>query len=101
MKQNQISYLTFDRPLLLGGKWIIGPGAEVGRADFANIIAMDGGTLNQMYGGTLNQMHGGTLNQMHGGKLNQMDGGTLLEVFATYSPTICAGANITTDYRSK
>jgi len=69
--------ITDARPLLLGGKWIIGPGADVGRADFANIIALTGGTLNEM------------------------TGGTLLEVFDTYSPTICAGAYITTDHRSK
>ncbi len=63
--------------LLVGGQFIIAPGAFVRSSNHCAISIMCGGTLNEMWGGTLNAMRGGTLNAMRGGTLNVMCGGTL------------------------
>jgi len=69
--------VTGDVALLIGGQFIIAPGAKVECAHSMVINAMVGGTLNRMEGGTLDRMVGGTLNSMVSGTLNRMDGGTL------------------------
>ncbi len=63
--------------LLIGGQFIIAPGAKVECAKAMVISAMCGGTLTEMCGGTLTAMRGGTLTEMHGGTLTAMCGGTL------------------------
>ena len=53
--------VTGDVALLIGGQFIIAPGAKVESAQAVIINVMCGGTLNVMWGGTLNTMCGGTL----------------------------------------
>jgi hypothetical protein len=69
-----------DVDLLIGGQFIIAPGAKILRADCVVISAMCGGTLTEMRGGTLTAMWGGTLTVMRGGTLTEMRGGTLTEM---------------------
>ena len=66
-----------DVQLLIGGQFIIAPGAKVECAHSMVINAMCGGTLTEMRGGTLKAMRGGTLTAMCGGTLTEMWGGTL------------------------
>ena len=66
-----------DVDLLIGGQFVIAPGANIKRAKAMIISAMCGGTLTEMWGGTLTAMWGGTLTAMHGGTITKMWGGTL------------------------
>ena len=50
-----------DVRLLIGGQFVIAPGAKVECAKAMVISAMCGGTLTAMWGGTLTEMWGGTL----------------------------------------
>ena len=66
-----------DVDLLIGGQFIVAPGAKIACAREMVITAMCGGTLSEMWGGTLSAMCGGTLSAMRGGTLSEMWGGTL------------------------
>ncbi len=85
-----------DVCLLIGGQFIIAPGAKVERANCMVINAMCGGTLSEMCGGTLSEMWGGTLSAMRGG--------TLSEIFDTWKPLIgmiSKAAKVLVDHRKK
>ena len=69
-----------DVKLLVGGQFIVAPGAKIESAHSMVISAMCGGTLSEMRGGTLSEMWGGTLSEMCGGTLSEMCGGTLSEM---------------------
>ncbi len=69
--------VSSDVQLLIGGQFIIAPGAKVECAHSMVINAMCGGTLTAMCGGNLTAMCGGTLTAMWGGTLTEMCGGTL------------------------
>ncbi len=56
--------VTGDVQLLIGGQFIIAPGAKVECAQSMVISAMCGGTLTEMRGGTLTEMRGGTLTEI-------------------------------------
>lgn len=62
-----------DVELLVGGQFIIAPGAKIACAHSMIINAMCGGTLTAMRGGTLTEMRGGTVAEMWGGTLNKID----------------------------
>ncbi len=70
-----------DVQLLIGGQFIIAPGAKIESANCMVISAMCGGTLSDMRGGTLSDMRGGTLSDMWGGTLSAMCGGTLSDMW--------------------
>ena len=72
--------------LLIGGQFIIAPGAEVTRAKEMIINAMCGGMIDDMQSGSLNHMIGGKLNHITGGRINYMWSGTLKHMFGG---TIC------------
>jgi len=67
--------------LLIGGQFIIAPGAEVNCAKEMIINVMCGGTLNDMRGGVLDTMWGATLNNMYGGTVNNMWSATLNNMY--------------------
>jgi len=52
--------------LLVGGQFIIGPGAEVMSAHSVVFNAICGGTVNAIRGGTVNDIWGGTVNDIWG-----------------------------------
>jgi len=93
-----------DVALLIGGQFVVAPGAKVECANAMVISAMCGGTLNYMWGGTLNDMRGGTLNDMRGGTLNAMWGGTLNDIVEWFSgliKNVSKSATIIRDNRPK
>jgi len=77
--------------LLIGGQFIIAPGAEVTRAKEMIINAMCGGMIDDMQSGTLHTMWDGTLNHMHGGTLHTMWGGTLKDMRSGTLDTMWGG----------
>ena len=83
-----------DVELLVGGQFIIAPGAKIGKADCMVINVLCGGTVNDIWGGTVNCISGGTVNYIRGGTVNDMND--------TGNPTIkniSKGATIVRDNR--
>src|ERR1035437_6684829 len=66
-----------DVELLVGGQFIIAPGAKIEKADCMVINVLCGGTVNYISGGTVNYIRGGTVNYIRGGTVNDICGGTV------------------------
>src|ERR1035437_10229884 len=69
-----------DVELLVGGQFIIAPGAKIGKADCMVINVLCGGTVNDISGGTVNDISGGTVNHIRGGTVNIIRGGTVNDI---------------------
>ena len=96
--------VTGDVDLLIGGQFIIAPGAKVecAHAMVINAIcggtvsvirggtvsAICGGTVSAIYGGTVSAIYGGTVSAICGGTVSAIWGGTVSEIWGTHNPTI-------------
>jgi hypothetical protein len=66
-----------DVDLLLGGQFIIAPGARVASAHSMVINAICGGTVSEIRGGTVSAIWGGTVSEIRGGTVSEIRGGTV------------------------
>ena len=79
--------ITGDVELLIGGQFIVAPGAHVECAHGMVINAICGGTVSAIWGGTVSEIWGGTVS----------------EICGDYSPVIgpiTAPAKVLSDYRT-
>ena len=67
--------------LLIGGQFIIAPGAKVECAKAMVIAAICGGTVSEICGGTVSEIRGGTVSAIYGGTVSQIRGGTVSEIY--------------------
>lgn len=58
--------VTGDVCLLIGGQFIVAPGAKVERAKACVISAVCGGTISEVCGGTISEVRGGTISEVWG-----------------------------------
>jgi hypothetical protein len=66
-----------DVALLIGGQFIIAPGARVEAAHSMVINAICGGTVSAIRGGTVSAICGGTVSEIRGGTVSEIRGGTV------------------------
>jgi hypothetical protein len=66
-----------DVQLLIGGQFIIAPGAKVESAHSMVINAICGGTVSEICGGTVSAIWGGTVSEICGGTVSAIWGGTV------------------------
>ena len=66
-----------DAQLLIGGQFIIAPGAKVECAEAMVINAICGGTVSAICGGTVSEICGGTVSEIRGGTVSEIRGGTV------------------------
>ena len=101
-----------DVDLLIGGQFIVAPGARVSSAKAMVINAICGGTVSEIcggtvsaiWGGTVSAIWGGTVSAICGGTVSAIRGGTVSEIFDTYEPTIgkiLKAAKILKDHRKQ
>ena len=64
--------VTGDVALLVGGQYVVAPGAKIESAHSMVLNAICGGTVNAIYGGTVNEIRGGTVNEIYGGTVNKI-----------------------------
>jgi hypothetical protein len=69
-----------DVQLLIGGQFIIAPGAKVESAHSMVINAICGGTVSEIRGGTVSEIRGGTVSAIRGGTVSAIWGGTVSEI---------------------
>ena len=69
--------VTGDVQLLIGGQFIIAPGAKVEYAKAMVINAICGGTVSEIRGGTVSEIRGGTVSAIWGGTVSAIWGGTV------------------------
>jgi hypothetical protein len=69
-----------DVQLLIGGQFIIAPGAKVECAKAMVINAICGGTVSAIWGGTVSAIWGGTVSAIRGGTVSAIRGGTVSEI---------------------
>ncbi len=72
--------VTGDVQLLIGGQFIIAPGAKVECAKAMVISAICGGTVSEIRGGTVSAIWGGTVSAIRGGTVSAIQGGTVSEI---------------------
>jgi hypothetical protein len=85
-----------ERELLIGGQFIIAPGAKIGIAKEmvlnaicgGTVSAIRGGTVSEIWGGTVSEISGGTVSEIRGGTVSAIWGGTVSAIFDTRSPLI-------------
>ena len=70
-----------DVELLIGGQFIIAPGAKVESAKAMVINAICGGTVSEIRGGTVSAICGGTVSEIWGGTVSAICGGTVSEIW--------------------
>ena len=70
--------VTGDVYLLIGGQFIIAPGAKVECAKEMVINAICGGTVSEIWGGTVSAIRGGTVSAIRGGTVGEICGGTVV-----------------------
>ena len=63
--------ITTDRDLILGGQWIIKDGV-IDLINFANIVSIHGGTVEDIWGGTVEDIHGGIVKNIRGGTVKNI-----------------------------
>ena len=69
--------VTGDVQLLIGGQFIIAPGAKVECAKAMVINSICGGTVSAICGGTVSEIRGGTVSEIWGGTVSEIRGGTV------------------------
>jgi hypothetical protein len=67
--------------LLIGGQFIIAPGATVECAHSMVINAICGGTVSEIWGGTVSEIWGGTVSAIRGGTVSEIWGGTVSAIW--------------------
>jgi hypothetical protein len=77
-----IKSIIVDGPveLLIGGQFIIAPGASIQVAKEMKISAICGGTVSEIRGGTVSAIWGGTVSAIWGGTVSEIWGGTVSEI---------------------
>src|SRR6185312_1802365 len=80
-----------DVQLLMGGQFIIAPGAKVESARAMVINAICGGTVSAICGGTVSAIWGGTVSEICGGTVSAICGGTVSEIWGGTVSAICGG----------
>ena len=88
--------VTGDVELLIGGQFIIAPGAKVECAHGMVINAICGGTVSAICGGTVSEIRGGTVSEIRGGTVSE-----ICEYFNGVLGKIYPGAKILSDNRLK
>jgi hypothetical protein len=106
-----------DVCLLIGGQFIVAPGAKVQSATNMVITAICGGTVSEISGGTVSAICGGTVSAICGGTVSEIRGGavsaicggtvsaiwggTVSEIRGDYNPLIgtIAKGTVLKDYR--
>jgi hypothetical protein len=83
--------VTGDVALLIGGQFIIAPGAKVECAHSMVINAICGGTVSAIWGGTVSEICGGTVSEIRGGTVSAIRGGTVSEICGGTVSEICGG----------
>ena len=83
--------VTGDVELLIGGQFIIAPGAKVQNAKAMVINAICGGTVSAICGGTVSAIRGGTVSAICGGTVSAIWGGTVSEIRGGTVSEICGG----------
>ena len=78
-----------DVQLLIGGQFIIAPGAKVECAKAMVINAICGGTVSAICGGTVSAIWGGTVSEICGGTVSAIRGGTVGEIRGGTVGEIC------------
>jgi hypothetical protein len=66
-----------DVDLLIGGQFIVAPGAKVASAHTMVINTICGGTVSEISGGTVSAICGGTVSAISGGTVSEISGGTV------------------------
>jgi hypothetical protein len=69
-----------DVELLIGGQYIVAPGAKIESAHSMVINAVCGGTISEVWGGTISEVWGGTISAVCGGTISAVRGGTISAV---------------------
>ena len=77
-----------DVQLLIGGQFIIAPGAKVECAKEMVINAICGGTVSEIRGGTVSAIWGGTVSAIWGGTVSDIWGGTVSDIWKHFSGLI-------------
>jgi hypothetical protein len=80
-----------DVDLLIGGQFIIAPGARVQCAKAMVINAICGGTVSAICGGTVSAICGGTVSEIRGGTVSAICGGTVSAIRGGTVSAICGG----------
>ncbi len=83
--------VTGDVCLLIGGQFIIAPGAKVESAKAMVINAICGGTVSEICGGTVSEIWGGTVSAICGGTVSAIRGGTVSAIRGGTVSAICGG----------
>jgi hypothetical protein len=66
-----------DVDLLVGGQFIVAPGAKISSCHSMVINAICGGTISDIRGGTISDICGGTISDICGGTISAIRGGTI------------------------
>ena len=77
--------------LLIGGQFIIAPGAKVECAKSMVISSICGGTVGAIRGGTVSEIRGGTVSEICGGTVSEICGGTVSAIRGGTVSEICGG----------
>ena len=80
-----------DVKLLIGGQFIVAPGAKIESAHSMVINAICGGTVSEIWGGTVSEIRGGTVSAIWGGTVSAIWGGTVSEIWGGTVSAICGG----------
>ncbi len=80
--------VTGDVELLIGGQFIIAPGAKIECANAMVINAICGGTVSEIWGGTVSAIWGGTVSAICGGTVSEICGGTVSEIWGGFDGII-------------
>jgi hypothetical protein len=83
--------VTGDVQLLIGGQFIVAPGAKIECAHSMVINAVCGGTISEVRGGTISAVCGGTISEVCGGTISEVRGGTISEVRGGTISEVCGG----------
>ena len=69
-----------DVDLLIGGQFIIAPGAKISCCHSMVLNAICGGTISNICGGTISDICGGTISNICGGTISNICGGTISNI---------------------
>jgi hypothetical protein len=83
--------ITGDVALLIGGQFIIAPGAKIESAHSMVINAICGGTVSAIWGGTVSAICGGTVSEIRGGTVSAICGGTVSAIWGGTVSAIWGG----------
>jgi hypothetical protein len=73
--------ISGDVDLLIGGQFIVAPGAKISCAREMLITAICGGAVSEICGGTVGEIWGGTVGAIWGGTVGAIRGGTVSAIW--------------------